>query len=271
MATTAAVLGASAPQPRDSLEGIAPAVIPSHFQSDAIGTRSEPGPAVGLFLFVHRQSLAAAALPSMHVWSPTMRFPRQSIAPFAAIALLCGPLSACASDVQQPTTLPAPSEALSPSAAVTSPSAGPDTEAATAPVLPAEAREQTAAGAIAFVRHYFAVLDYAYATGDTAPLANISDPECQACTGVSKMINQTMANDESYEVTTTQLSGLRVSEAQLVDALEVLVKYSTTGTRTLDRTGKFTVVFPPSASETASFIVFRSITGWSIGEVGEGV
>ena len=84
------------------------------------------------------------------------------------------------------------------------------------------------------------------------------------------MINATVANDESYEVTTTQLSELSVSQIELVDALEVLVRYSTTGTRTLDRSGRMTAVYPPSADEKASLIVFRSVAGWSMGEVGEG-
>jgi hypothetical protein len=123
---------------------------------------------------------------------------------------------------------------------------------------------------MAFVRHYFAVVDYAYATGDTAPLAAVSAPDCAACAGVRKMINQTVAKDESYAITSTQLSELRVSEVELVDAFEVLARYSTTGTRTLDRFGKWTEVFPPSANESASLIVFRSTSGWSMGEVGEG-
>ena len=133
-----------------------------------IPARAGPA-AVGFLLFVHKQYLASPPLPSMHVWSPTMRFLRQSIVPFAVIALLYGTLSACASNVPQPTTLPAPSAASSASPAAVSPSGAPETAVPAAPVLAAEAKEHTAAGAMAFVRHYFAVVDYAYATGDTAP------------------------------------------------------------------------------------------------------
>ena len=200
-----------------------------------------------------------------------MRFLRQSFTPFAAIALLCGPLSACASNVQQPTTLPARSEAPSSSAAVTSPSPEPEA-AATAPVLPAEAREQTAAGAIAFVRHYFAVVDYAYATGDTAPLAAVSDPYCLPCAAIKNMIDTTFADGDSYNRSVFQLTDLSVPDGEPLGAIEVHVRYSASGAIRLDPKGKEISKLEPAISELLRVVLVPVESGWQMydsSEIGE--
>jgi hypothetical protein len=59
------------------------------------------------------------------------------------------------------------------------------------PILPAAARQPTPAGAQAFARHFFAVYNYAFWTGDSKPLEAISDKDCIYCksvvSGVSAM------------------------------------------------------------------------------------
>ncbi|UER54227.1 hypothetical protein HJG43_06365 [Kineosporiaceae bacterium SCSIO 59966] len=49
------------------------------------------------------------------------------------------------------------------------------------PEMPAEAKEMTEAGADAFARHWFDVVEYAYATGNAEPLRALADPECEIC------------------------------------------------------------------------------------------
>lgn len=39
----------------------------------------------------------------------------------------------------------------------------------------------TEAGADAFARHWFDVVEYAYATGNTEPLRALAEPECEIC------------------------------------------------------------------------------------------
>ena len=125
-----------------------------------------------------------------------MRFLRQSVALFAAILLICAPLSACTSEAVEPTLLtplsPAPAGSIAASP-VPDAAAEPPLSAQPAPVLLEEATQQTAAGAMAFVRHYFAVVDYAYATGDTAPLTAVSDPGCLPCAGIKEMVDKSFA------------------------------------------------------------------------------
>ena len=220
-----------------------------------------------ILLFVHRHSLVATTSLRLHVQSPTMRFLRQSFIPFAAIALLYTSLSACAPDMPRPTTLAPPSAASSASPEVTTSS--PEPEQAAAPVMPAEAHEQTAAGAIVFVRHYFAAVDYAYATGDTAPLANISDPECLPCAAIKEMIDATVAAGDTYDVDHTQLLELSVPDGEPRGAVEVHVLHSDAGAIRLDAEGKEVSRLKPTVSERLRVVLVPADSGWRIYDSGE--
>lgn len=92
------------------------------------------------------------------------------------------------------TTSPAPTGSASPSVAVTptpTPSAaykpadasGP-AQNVPVPVLPEVAKTETKEGAEAFTKHWFAVLSYAYETGDTASLSALSGADCVFCKGL---------------------------------------------------------------------------------------
>jgi len=50
-----------------------------------------------------------------------------------------------------------------------------------APVLPEEAKENTKVGAVAFVRHYVDLINYAQATGDVEALAAVEADSCKSC------------------------------------------------------------------------------------------
>jgi hypothetical protein len=52
------------------------------------------------------------------------------------------------------------------------------------PVLPEVAKTETKEGLEAFVAHWYATLSYAYETGDTQPLADLSGPNCVFCSGL---------------------------------------------------------------------------------------
>lgn len=47
--------------------------------------------------------------------------------------------------------------------------------------MPDAAKENTKAGAVAFVRHYVDLINYAQATGDVEPLAAAEDTGCASC------------------------------------------------------------------------------------------
>jgi len=59
-----------------------------------------------------------------------------------------------------------------------------------APELPDAAMEDSKEGAVAFVRHYVDLINYAQETGDTAALAAASAEQCDECTRVASAISK---------------------------------------------------------------------------------
>jgi Family of unknown function (DUF6318) len=68
-----------------------------------------------------------------------------------------------------------------PSPTPSSPATSPVSTTPSAPALPDEAKANTKAGAIAFVRYYIALINHAQATGDVDALAAVEDPGCRSC------------------------------------------------------------------------------------------
>ncbi|GAB4100800.1 DUF6318 family protein [Sinomonas halotolerans] len=66
------------------------------------------------------------------------------------------------------------------------------------PELPEAAKKNTKEGFEAFVRHYIALLDYAYQTGDTKPALAVGDAECGMCGTITK--DASTVGDESWLV-----------------------------------------------------------------------
>lgn len=106
-------------------------------------------------------------------------FLRARTATGIAALLVAGMVSGCAKD--EPSSGPPPTstsravESSSPSEPAATPT-GP-----VEPTPPAEANRATRAGAKAFVQYYWAVVNYATATGDVALLETLSEPSCSAC------------------------------------------------------------------------------------------
>lgn len=67
------------------------------------------------------------------------------------------------------------------------------------PELPIEAKGTTAASAKAFVRHYIDLINYATASGDTAPLATAGASMCVSCNNVIDKIDRVYRAGGSIE------------------------------------------------------------------------
>ena len=63
-----------------------------------------------------------------------------------------------------------------------------------APTLPEAATEDSEEGAVAFVKHYIALLNYASDTGDVERLREASDPKCVGCNSYIELYESTYAN-----------------------------------------------------------------------------
>jgi hypothetical protein len=92
---------------------------------------------------------------------------RRSVIAFALLLVVAG----CGGD---PQASPTPTPSMS--------TASPVSTTPSPPAMPDAARANTKAGAIAFVRHYIDLINYAQATGDVGPLAAVEDAGCKSCT-----------------------------------------------------------------------------------------
>lgn len=94
----------------------------------------------------------------------------------------------------------APAASSKPSASSQSATATstPSPSTPSAPVSPANL-PHTADGAITFMRFWFDAAEYAYATGDTAPLRTNSDVGCEACNKIISRIENQYASGGSFK------------------------------------------------------------------------
>ena len=67
------------------------------------------------------------------------------------------------------------------------------------PPMPRAAKDDTDSGAIAFTKHYVAVLNYAAVTGDTAELKRLSSPQCEGCQEYIDLYEKVYSNGGYYK------------------------------------------------------------------------
>ena len=79
------------------------------------------------------------------------------------------------------------------------------------PVMPAEAKELTEVGAVAFARHFFAQRDYSIFTGHVAPLEALGAPTCVRCASEIQIINTTLLLGARLEGTATTISNMQIT------------------------------------------------------------
>lgn len=87
---------------------------------------------------------------------------------------------------------------IEPTATAAAPSSPTGTSKPKPPTLPAAAKRNDETGAANFVAHWVRTSDYAAVTGDTAPLREISDPQCTGCARYIQLYARTYASGGSF-------------------------------------------------------------------------
>jgi hypothetical protein len=140
-----------------------------------------------------------------------LRRGRATPALVALLALLAPAAAGCSSEAEpspMPTPSPSPSESASPTPKP--------------PAMPAAAEGTSPAAAKAFVLHWVEALNYASATGDTAPVRAISAPACSSCEASFSRITQVYGagghiTSEGWHVRSMQLVPGQPSTHPMVD------------------------------------------------------
>ena len=182
-----------------------------------------------------------------------------------AVALTCAValLGACSDDEPE---APPTSTASSPSISETTET----TPAPTPPSLPPEATTPDAAGAAAFVRHWFDLVSYAYATGNTEPIRNASTAECESCNNILETIEDQYTDGGRIEG--GELSVLAAEAPTPVPGQVALVttRVSQAALQGLSADGEVEMEQAADPGVTSGFFLQPTDTGWLAAGIGEG-
>lgn len=137
------------------------------------------------------------------------------------------------------------------------------------PTLPPEAEGDGVEAAEAFISYYFALVDHARATGQTAPLSKIALKSCSTCGGVVDVINQVSENQGNIQggdqavrdIQLRQLGGIKdvrtFQGTAKVDSTEQAIE----GSGDTDLDGIY-----PAGTLNVSVLVVKGKQGWRFAE-----
>lgn len=183
----------------------------------------------------------------------------------AAVVITTSLLVGACSDSGSPGPGPTASGPAPVSATSTAPV--PTTAAPTPPALPPEAATADAAGAAAFVRHWFDLVNYAYATGDTAPLRAVSEPTCEACATMIGFVDDQYLDGGTFvggQVTVHAIEAPAPDDSGVLLALAV---YSQSELIALRADGQ-EVVFRTVSNKSIGFVLARNGLEWMAAGIG---
>jgi hypothetical protein len=159
---------------------------------------------------------------------------------------------------------PAAPASPTPTVATTSPSPTPTVGP---PVIPAAARQHTAAGAKAFVTYYVEVITYAETTLDTKPIKALSMPTCSGCIGGIRGLRKIARH--GGHITGAGLSTSNVRSEAIDDHGVVTLAFDLANTaERIETPGQPTVLHPAGKHSMIMTLVARP-DGWVVGEYRE--
>lgn len=137
--------------------------------------------------------------------------------------------------------------------------------AAQAPAVPVEATENSREGGTAFVEYWFAALTHAVRTGETAPVSERVNPDCQQCQDAVATIDAVHARGGSlrggaYVVRNVTAADLWSADRPVYDATVDRSPRTVSGASGFDD-------LPGLSFATCSVVLEWSPEGWSVREV----
>ncbi|MBO1266660.1 DUF6318 family protein [Arthrobacter cavernae] len=213
----------------------------------------------------------AQSLTSLRTASRPSRWLRRALAPAASLALLALVLAGC-------TGSPAPTTSSRSTSAPTA-TATPNYRPADAqgkaenvplPVLPDSAKAHTKEGLQAFMKHWVALLSYAYETGDTKPLFEVTGTHCQTCNDIKVTMDDTYSNGGwvsggSVAYVSADTSLVKNQYGQFYGPLS----FEQSGMEYRKADGSVSTAIPGKGPRSLLFLVVESEAGWTLADVGQ--
>lgn len=146
---------------------------------------------------------------------------RRFLTPLAAAALLCG-AAACGDTAATPSAAPSASPTAAPAPATSE--APPATAAAPTPAIPKPDRtdypgmdQHTEDGAIQAYRYFWAMMTWAYHSGDYSEVAELSVANCDSCRQNFESIDTLAERGELWSNVSLQEDGAEAFESEFFD------------------------------------------------------
>lgn len=173
-------------------------------------------------------------------------------------ALLASPvLSGCSGDGGASTPTPSPTPTS------TSPTASPTPQP---PAMPEAARAHTPEGAEAFVRHFWAVVDYASANLDPDAVQDLVLESCTGCQGGIASLEEIRRNDGRVNGGATTLTDFNIQLGTAADLQIAIVRaLAKTSPQEIDYPEPRQDVTRPAAKIRFEMVLHRQTEDWRVG------
>ena len=136
----------------------------------------------------------------------------------------------------------------------------------TKPELPEEAKQNTERGAEAAAEHYYALLIYAWNTGDTQPFAEMSSPTSNFASDYINDVNEQYSNGWNYGMESNITYVLRVEPIKAngndVPQDSILIKFRTETYNGISCTRTRLQTSESRYKSTVTFIMTWTESGW---------
>ncbi|MDP9395908.1 MAG: DUF6318 family protein [Actinomycetota bacterium] len=137
------------------------------------------------------------------------------------------------------------------------------------PRTPADARRATRDGAAAFVRYYFAAMDYAFASGDASMMERLSSSDCDTCRGLIQSARAASEDGRSTRGGSTTVRRAQVLGAPASGTAEVRVTYDAAAFVELDPHGQPVQVQDAQHGRRAVVGLQRVGTRWKVTHIAD--
>ncbi|WP_156372327.1 DUF6318 family protein [Arthrobacter sp. Leaf337] len=170
--------------------------------------------------------------------------------------------SASASATSTPSPTPTPSAAYKPA------DAKGKAQNVPVPVLPEAAKAETKEGLEAFAQYWYSTLSYAYETGDTSPMDEISGTGCANCDEAKKVIANWNSGGRWLEGGKITTPAIETTFKVASDGnYQVIVQVQQSEIRAYKSDGSQSDSVIPASDVAQIFMANRSPKGWQLADV----
>lgn len=194
---------------------------------------------------------------------------RGTVAALCAAALV---LVGCSDDPPKPKPLDPPTS--TPTGAENTPPTttdSPDTETPTArvePTMPAAAKQLTEPGAKAFVKYYYAIINYAWNTGDVGELSSLSEEQCKTCWGYIAQLEKVYGAGGRYETKGDTPDRITAGPRHTAEQPDFIMRVRQAPGLQFDEAGSIVERLKPF-TRTMRITLVKKFKGWRVLALGE--